>query len=163
MKNFPNVVLRLNGQSNEHSEACIKPYIDKGLKIISYSPEERLTRWTNTEFDAEIRFYKDPNEWTDWTGQIEEILTVNSNIMRHRDDSSSQQSGGYLCNPDAYFRFTKGMPASLYGYSNEDVSDRVKCILDVPFEDLKQAFRDYRVYYYCGTRPASYTLNFIEG
>ncbi len=30
------------------------------------------------------------------------------------------------------------------------------------YDTLKQKYRDHRVYFYVGTQPASYTLNFIE-
>lgn len=143
---------RLIGQTNEHAEGVIRPYVEEGLKLIHYSPEERFTRFPNLPY-TEIRFYKNPDEFNDWSGHLAEVLTVTSHLTR---------VDGKPCNAEAYFRVTSGLPSVLYGYSNEDIVDKTNCVVEASFDDLKQAFRDHRAYYYTGTRPASYTLNFIE-
>ena len=52
------------------------------------------------------------------------------------------------------------MPRIIYGPGNEDVADLNGG--KIPYDELKRVLRDCRVYFYTGTHPASYTLNFIE-
>lgn len=142
------VVWRSIGQSTPTVESQLLVARLEGLKIVRYSPSEKNIKGYIGE-DAMIRFYKDEDEFNNWNGDKEAVLNVTQS-MRQR---------GKWCGYDIFKDATDGLPRSLYGPSNEgsEIEGR-----QLPYEELLKAYRDYRVYFYTGTYPASYTLNFIE-
>lgn len=143
------VILRTNGQSSEDDERRIEPYRRDGLKIVRYSPiEKHIPHYQG--HDAIIRFYKDPNEWKDWNGHKKRVITVVQNMKRR----------AAFCNYDLFKAATLGFDRKLYGPDNEPSGKLWGGLLS--YNNLKQVYRDNRVYFYTGTKPASYTLNFME-
>lgn len=142
------VVWRTIGQSISDRERELAPYRAQGMKIMRYSPKERTIPGYLGE-DWMIRFYKDPEEFKGWTGQTKEVLTFNQSVVERRQ----------ACNGEFYEKATQGVPRALYGPGNDGLRGAKG---KVPFEQLKQAMREYACYLYLGTHPASYTLNFIE-
>jgi glycosyltransferase involved in cell wall biosynthesis len=155
------VIFRMIGQSDEGTQIRLKPFVDEGMEILGYSPHE------NKRFDLfsvknTIRFYKDPAEWCGWHGNNASVMTSCQSIQRD----------GECCNPTPYREVMKTLPGNLYGPGNEDfLNQRYHFSTGVrspvlsaglSYEDLKKKYQDHRVYFYVGTRPASYTLNFIE-
>lgn len=143
------VILRTNGQSTKDNELWMRPYREQGLKIVRYSPIER----TIPEYighDAIIRFYKDPKEWCDWNGRCRRVITIGQSMKKR----------GVHCGYDYFKAATSGFDRKLFGPENEDTGKLWGGL--VPFEKLKQHLRDARVYFYTGTMPACYTLNFME-
>jgi glycosyltransferase involved in cell wall biosynthesis len=66
----------------------------------------------------------------------------------------------FATNYEAFEEVTKDLPRKIYGPHNESFGkDNGGC---VPYNALKEALRLNRVYFYTGTQPAPYTLNFIE-
>lgn len=143
------VIWRSIGQSIEGIETRLKPYRDQGMEVIRYSPAE-VKIPNNIGSDAIIRFYKDPNEFIGWNGNTEEVITF----------SQSMKGRGKFCNFDAFEAVTRGLNAHIYGPNNADTGELNGGMLE--YDDLKAKMRDSRVYFYGGTHPASYTLNFIE-
>lgn len=142
------VVLRTIGQMVPAQERDMKPLVDQGLKILRYSPAERRI----PDFAGEaglIRFYKDPEEFKGWTGEIEKVLTFNQSIKQRGDH----------CHYEDYEKVTKDLPRSLYGPGNEVLPYSPGALT---YDQQKEALRQHRVYMYTHTEPASYTLNFIE-
>lgn len=143
------VIWRTIGQSLDTTEAFMAPYRAQGMKIIRCTPKEREIPGFIGE-DAMIRFYKDENEYGNWNGHRPQVITF-SRIMKTADKYR-------------HFTFfeetTRPFPRALYGVESEQVGSFGKGI--VSYEQLKQELRDNRVYFYTGTWPASYTLNFIE-
>ena len=142
------VIWRTIGQSIGPTEAELAPYRAQGLKVVRYSPmEENIPGYIGS--DALIRFYKDEDEFKDWNGKKEEIITF----------AQSMEQRGAHCNFNTFVTATEGLPRTLYGPGNEhhDFSPG-----KVPFDQLKQELRDNRVYFATGTHPASYTLNVME-
>jgi glycosyltransferase involved in cell wall biosynthesis len=142
------VIWRTIGQSVASVEHRMKPYKDQGMQIVRYSPME-----TNIPYfagqDAFIRFGKDPREYCKWNGRHKRVVTFNQDMQR-RDDA---------CNYSFFTTVTEPFERILIGPGNENCPfGKGK----VPFEELKQHMKDNRVYFYTGTHPASYTLNFIE-
>lgn len=147
-KHKKRVVWRTIGQSVESIEAKLKPYRDEGLEIVRYSPiESRIPGYIG--HDAIIRFYKDPEEFKQWTPKTDELITFSQNM----------KSRGAFCNYDAFHAVAQGMNAHVYGPGNED-SDLNGGQLS--YEELKRKMQESGVYFYAGTHPASYTLNFME-
>ena len=143
------VILRTNGQSTRDNEKWMKPYRDQGLKIVRYSPIEK----TIPEYighDAIIRFYKDPKEWANWNGRRKRVITIGQSIKKR----------GVHCGYNYFKAATSGFDRKIFGPENEDTGKLWGGL--IPFEKLKKELRDSRVYFYTGTMPACYTLNFME-
>jgi hypothetical protein len=143
------VIWRTIGQSLQHTENSLAPYRASGLEIVRYSPrEERIPGYIGS--DALIRFYKDPDDYGDWNGEKKRVIT----FAQHMKDR------GPACNFQFFEEVTSPFERHLFGPGNENVGDWGTG--KVPYERLKQEMRDNRVYFYTGTHPASYTLNFME-
>jgi len=143
------VILRTNGQSTQENEEWMAPYREAGLHIVRYAPiEQTIPGYCG--HDAIIRFYKDPDEFSNWNGKKKRVITVVQNMKRR----------AAFCNYDIFNAATLGFDRKLYGPDNE-LSGKLwgGCL---EYSKLKQAYRDNRVYFYTGTKPACYTLNFIE-
>lgn len=143
------VILRTIGQNNIERENEIRPLRRDGLQIVRYSPREK-TIPGYVGADAMIRFYKDPEEFSGWVGNVPGVLTI-AQSMRQRDSA---------CNWSFFDEATRPFPRCLLGPGNDDCGDVWGG--QVPYEEMKRKLREYRAYFYTGTYPASYTLNFIE-
>ena len=142
------VIWRTIGQSSPYAEKIARKYRPNGLKIVRYSPKERTIRGFAGE-DALIRFYKDPEEFAHWRGNDPSVLTVCQSLKKRL----------LANNYPFYRRATSGIPKKLFGRGNEDIAFSGG---EISYEQMKEAMRDCRVYFSVGTKPASYTLNFIE-
>ena len=143
------VIWRSIGQSCEKDENSLRGYREGGMKIVRYSPMERVIPGYIGE-DAVIRFYKDPDEYKDWNGAIPEVINVTQDLKRR----------AAFCGYEHFMQATEGFPRKVYGPHNENLGEVFGGFL--PYEELKRAYRDSRVYFYTGTMPACYTLNFVE-
>lgn len=142
------VIWRSIGQSTANIESALTGPRGQGLKIVRYSPcESGILGYIG--HDAIIRFYKDKDEFKDWNGNIAEVMTV----------SQSMKARGSYCGFQLFNEITQDFPRKLFGPGNEDSGIEGRTL---SLEELRAAYRDYRVYFYTGTYPASYTLNFIE-
>lgn len=145
------VIWRTIGQSTPSVEARMKPFRAQGLQVIRYSPREQAIEG-NIGCDALIRFYKDENEFCEYSGLNPFIVTFSQNI---------KQRAEYCCY-DAVMSTLSQFPnrAKIYGRGNENLGAMFGGFLT--YNEMRQTYRDNRVYLYGGTQPASYTLNFIE-
>ena len=143
------VIWRCNGQSCQNDENSLKHMRKEGLKIVRWSPMERTIPDYLGE-DAVIRFGLDPDEWKGWNGAIPQVVTVGQSMVKRRQ----------FCGWDTFLEATKGFRRKLYGPHNEDAGKLNGGFL--PIKALKQVYQNNRVYFYTGTFPAPYTLNFIE-
>ena len=142
------VIWRTIGQSITNTEAELRPFREQGLKIVRYSPNEmNIPGYLGG--DALIRFYKDPEEYKNWNGKNKRIVTFNQSMQQRTPH----------CNFPIYDEVTKSVPRILFGPGNEHLEFSPG---KVSFEQLKAEMRNNRAYFYTGTHPASYTLNFIE-
>lgn len=149
------VILRTIGQNIPQTETQLHIPRAQGLQIVRYSPKERSIGGYVGE-DALIRFYKDPDEFKGYTGVLPKVLTV----------AQSMKERNQFCGYEIFREVTEGYPRNLYGTQSKNpdltpMDDPLWCG-QLSFEDLKKAYRENRVYFYTGTYPASYTLNFIE-
>ena len=143
------VIWRSIGQSIQIQEERIKPYRES-IKIVRYSPREQTIPGYIGE-DAIIRFHADPEELNNWNGQTQQIITI----------AQDMQARETACNYKLFESVTKGLNRKLYGNSTEKAPLELRGG-KVSYEQLKQILKDNRCYFYTGTHPASYTLNFIE-
>ena len=144
------VIWRTVGQSTEYNESQARPFRNDGLEIVRYSPKERNLPFYAGE-DALIRFYKDPAEWTGWTGENPVVL----NIAQH--DAIPHARDEWL-NWRFWEEATRGLPRIFAGPHSEKVGGLGTQTLD----EMKALLRTSRAYLYTGTQPASYTLGLIE-
>lgn len=143
------VIWRTIGQSTKEHEEFVAPYRKEGMQIIRYSPrEEKIPGYAG--MDALIRFYKDEKEFCGWNGRDLEVITFAQN-MKVRSEH---------CNYQIFEKFATGLNAHVYGPKNDDAGPLNGGFMT--YDEMKQKMRDARVYFYTGTQPASYTLNFIE-
>lgn len=143
------VIWRSIGQSTEVVEQRLLPFRKQGLEILRYSPNEAaIPGYIGSS--GLIRFYKDPDEFGGWNGSTSEVVTF----------AQRMRSRGEFCNFDAFARDVQGLDAHVYGPNNDDAEALNGGMLE--YDQLKAKMRDARAYYYTGTHPAGYTLNFIE-
>ncbi|MEK6878901.1 MAG: hypothetical protein AABY22_04800, partial [Nanoarchaeota archaeon] len=149
------VVWRSIGQSHEQVEESLKRFRKDGLKIVRYSPkEESIPSYPGS--DALIRFYGDPSEFDGYTGQIPSIVIVSQALF----GSDKVPSRGDHMNLQEFKQVVEGFDWKVFGRDNEKAGDNNGGKLS--YDDLKSMLRFNRVGFYVGTRPASYTLGFIE-
>lgn len=142
------VVWRSIGQSSPVVENMLAYFHFNGMKVVRYSPmEEEILNYMGK--DKMIRFYKDENEFMNWVGNDASVISV-AQSMKKREK---------YCGFEILNQATAGMNRVLFGPDNGDSGFSGG---QLSYEDLKTAYRKYRCYFYTGTFPASYTLNFIE-
>jgi hypothetical protein len=144
-----NVIWRSIGQSSPYVENTVRRMRYDGMKIVRMSPlEERIVGFVGS--DATIRFYKDPTEWTNWTGGEKRIINFTQSLKGRR----------VFCHYDSIMQIMNGFPALVYGSGNTDLGP-----LDggeLPYELMRGALRDNRAFIYGGTWPSPYTLALQE-
>jgi len=143
------VVFRSIGQAVERTEHVLALFRREGLKIVRYSPFERSIPDYAGE-DAFIRFYKDPEEYKGWIGNVKQVITI-AQSMKKRDDALKFH---------IFDKATRGFPRKLYGHANEDTGKLWGG--ELSYEELKQVLRESRVFFYTCTFPAPYTMAFQE-
>lgn len=142
------IVWRTIGQAIHWAEDGMREYRARGVKIVRWSPEERfIERYIGA--DAVIRTAKDPAHWGGWTGTTERIVTFNNNF----------RARGLGMNFDFHQQCIAGLPFDLYGLGNEDVPDWRGVAGP---EEQKALLRQHRMAFVTGTKPAPYTLGFVE-
>jgi hypothetical protein len=143
------VIWRSIGQSTLEIEKELMQYRKEGLKIVRYSPIEQVM----TDFagqDAIIRFGKDSEEFSGWTGERKQVITLAQSFKKRGEHL------GY----SVFEKATEGFTRKVYGTENEDLGEM--CGGTRSYGELKQNIRESRVFFYFGTQPAPYTLSFIE-
>lgn len=144
------VIWRTIGQSTQAIERAISPLRKEGLQIVRYSPKEaKIGQYAGS--DTLIRFYKDPDEFTNWTGK--EKRPVNFTQSLHG-------RGPYVHYDEIMASLVGFDGAKVYGTGNTELG--IFNGGEVTYDRLKEILRDARVFVYGGTYPASYTLSFIE-
>jgi glycosyltransferase involved in cell wall biosynthesis len=142
------VIWRTIGQSVSGIEQRMKPYRDQGMEIVRYSPREvNIPHFCGqTGF---IRFYQDPNIFSPWTGEQRFVINF----------TQSMEQRGTFCNYHAFESTTRRLPRKLFGPNNDQKGFGMG---KVSYPQLLKELQQNRVYFYTGTHPASYTLNFID-
>ncbi len=142
------VIWRTIGQSVASTEARLAQYKAHGLQIVRYSPQEAYIPHFAGQ-DALIRFYKDPTVYGNWVGARPQVITF----------AQSMQQRGSHCNYALFESVTRPFPRKLFGPGNNQPGFGMG---PISWTQQVQELRQARVYFYTGTQPASYTLNFIE-
>lgn len=149
------VVWRSIGQSTGDIELSLKEFAKDGLKIVRYSPrEESIPGFAGC--DHVIRFYKDPDEYYGYVGSTPRIVNVSQSMF----GGSNVPSRGDHMGIEIFKQVVEGFNWKIFGPDNENAGDNNGGMLN--HDDMKQMLRYNRVYFYTGTRPASYTLAGME-
>lgn len=149
------IVWRSIGQSNRQIEEALKEFRKDGLKIIRYSPrEDSIPGYQGS--DAMIRFYKDPEEYKDYNGQIRQVVNLSQALFGNNKVASR---GDHMSKP-IFDKVMEGFDWKVFGPDNENAGEHNGGQLS--HSDLKQMLKFNRVFFFTGTRPASYTLAFME-
>lgn len=143
------VIFRSIGQMVKWQEELLQKLTPEGLKIVRYSPAEKNIPGFSGQ-DTLIRFYKDPEEYTGYTGEIPQAINVVQNINNRKE----------FCSYDVLQQVLQAVPNKIYGLNNEGLGNQWGGKLTE--EGLREVLRKSRVYMYTGTWPACYTLSFIE-
>jgi hypothetical protein len=143
------VIWRTIGQSTPSLERRIQKMRAEGLQIVRYSPAEKnLAEYAG--HDTIIRFYKDPNEFTDWNGSNNTVVNFTQSLKGRRD----------FCHYNEIMAVIEAFDGKVYGTGNDDLGGYNGG--ELPYDLQKQVMRDARAMVYGGTWPASYTLSLIE-
>lgn len=148
-------VWRTFGQSTVAIEESLTVYRNDGLKIVRYCPLEKNIPSYIGE-DAMIRFYIDPEEYKGYTGDVARIVNVSQAMYGSKTQTPR---GGHMAK-DVFEQAVNGLEWKIFGPDNEFANEHNGGKLSP--DDLKSMLRLNRVFFYAGTRPASYTLGFIE-
>jgi len=143
------ILWRSIGQCVTNNENMLRILRREGVELIRYSPRERTIPGFAGE-DYLIRFGKDISEYGPWSFKKEQIITF-AQSMKRRDP---------FCNWSIFDKATFGYPRKVYGPGNGDLGVDDGGLLS--YSDLLRTMRESKMYFYTGTYPASYTLNFIE-
>lgn len=143
------VIWRSIGQSVPRIEKALERCRLEGLKIIRYSPkEENIPGYIGA--DAIIRFYKDEDQYKDWTGEDHNIISFAQSLKGRRD----------FCHYDEVMGVIETFDGTVYGPGNEDLGKYNGG--QIPYEMQIQKMQRATAMPYGGTWPAAYTLSFIE-
>lgn len=118
--------------------------------MVRYSVAEQ-TIAHNIGTDATIYFYKDENEYKEYSGKVPRVVNFTQSLKER----------GRFCGYDTFMQVTEGFPRVVFGPNNSDLGELDGGLLSHD-QQIKE-YQDNRAYFYHGTYPASYTLTFIEG
>lgn len=143
------VIFYSYGQSTPAQEEELTRYKSVGLKIVRYSPqEEKIPKYAGA--DAIIRFGKDENEFCNWKGDRQQVITIGQSMKKR-----SQHLGFPIIE-----KVFSGFQGKIIGTDNQDLRELYGG--EPSYEELKAMLRESRVFFYFGTIPANYTLSFVE-
>lgn len=153
------IIWRSIGQSAEGVERSLEPFRKEGLKIIRYSPKEaNIPSYQGS--DALIRFHIDPGEYSGYTGITPRLVNISQALYGNLKHGGHVPSRGDHMNLEEFKRIVEGFDWKVFGPDNEDAEEHNGGQL--PLEDLKAMLKFSRAFISLGTRPASYTLGFME-
>ena len=142
-------IWRSIGQSTPHVENMVRKMRYDGMKIVRMSrKEEGIIGFVGS--DALIPFYKDPEEWQNWNGNTIRAINLTQSLLGRR----------MFCHYDSITQIMQDFPSLVYGSGNTDLG-----ALDggeLPYDLMKGALRDNRVFVYGGTWPSPVTLALQE-
>jgi glycosyltransferase involved in cell wall biosynthesis len=142
------VILRTIGQNLKNNELSIKPYIEKGLKVLRYSPKERELNSYAGEHGL-IRFLKYKSDFKERKNEKKCVITFGQNISERKN----------WCGSSVIETVSKRLPFKLYGPKNESYLFNGG---KLSYDNQLDEYAKNSCYLYTGTFPALYTLNFIE-
>ncbi len=142
------VILRTIGQNLSSGESFIKKYINKGLKVLRYSPKERELHNYAGEHGL-IRFLKYKSDFKQRNLTKDYVITFGQSIPER----------GRCCGSTIIESVAKNVPFKLFGPHNESYHFNYG---KISYDQQLEEYATNSCYLYTGTFPAQYTLNFME-
>lgn len=142
------VILRTIGQNTNSCELRLRQKLKEGIKILRYSPFERKLKNYAGEHGM-IRFLKYNSDFLSRKNNISQVITFGQSI----------KDRWKVCGGEYIEEISKSIPFKLFGPNNQ-THDYFGGFISY-HEQLEQLANN-SAYFYTGTFPACYTLNFIE-
>ena len=142
------VIIRTIGQNLENDELKIQEYTKKGLKVLRYSPKERELKNYAGE-NGLIRFLK-------YETDFKPRNIINDTVISF---GQSVKMRGNSCGSSLMEKLSKEISFKLYGPNNQECGFSGGRI---SYDEQLNELATNACYFYTGTFPAQYTLNFIE-
>lgn len=132
---------------------AIKEVLNANGNVICYS-ENQASQFSNRL--NTIHFYKDPDEWSCYNGNDEQVMYV-ANALHDRK---------LACHEDYFFNTRIHNKWCLAGshnefYNHQDYDD-YELAIELDYDEYQGCMQHSRLFYNLGTEPAPYTLAFIE-
>lgn len=147
LRNKP-VIWRSHCQQSDKDEVRLKPFVERGIKIVRLSPKEQ-TIPNYAGHTAIIRQSVDFSDFYSWGGNNKILLTFN-NLSKIRRWAS---------NLFLYEQIRQVIPCELYGYHNDGVEGALGCLT---YKQQLEKLAVSRAYLSLGTKPGPITYNFVE-
>jgi hypothetical protein len=141
-------ILRTIGQSNQNIELQLQQYLKNGLKILRYSPLERSLKNYAGESGI-IRFLKYKSDFKPRNILKKYVISFCQSVKQR----------GVHCGSKYIEELSTCLPFKLFGPNNESYPFFGGC---PSYKDQIDELSTNSCYFYTGTHPAQYTLNFIE-
>jgi hypothetical protein len=141
-------ILRTIGQNVENNEIQLQKYVKEGLKILRYSPKERELKNYAGESGL-IRFLKYRSDFKPRNLEKKSVISFGQSIKQR----------GVHCGAEYIEKIATEVPFKLFGPHNESYSFFGGLL---SYENQINELATNHCYFYTGTYPAQYTLNFIE-
>lgn len=142
------VILRTIGQNLENNELLIKKYVQEGLKILRYSPKERELKNYSGEHGL-IRFLKYKSDFKKRDIKNNYAISFGQHLYERKN----------WCGLSVVESVSKKVPFKLFGPGNEKFEFNGGRL---SYNQQLEEYSKNSCYFYTGTFPAQYTLNFIE-
>lgn len=141
-------ILRTIGQNIADNELQLQKYVKEGLKILRYSPKEReLNNYAGES--GLIRFLKYKSDFKTRNPIKQSVISFGQAVKKR----------GPHCGSMYIEEIANRVPFKLFGPQNEEYNFFGGLI---SYEDQLIELSTNNCYFYTGTYPAQYTLNFIE-
>lgn len=142
------VILRTIGQNTNYSELKLAEKVKNGLKILRYSPFERKLKNYAGEHGL-IRFLKYSSDFSPRKNNKKQVITFIQSI----------QDRWKVCGGTYIDEISKHVPFKLFGPNNQHHPSSGGFI---SYQEQLDQLSTNSAYFYTGTFPAPYTLNFME-
>jgi hypothetical protein len=142
------VIFNTVSQANAGSELHLLELKNLGVRIIRFYQTERMLPYSAVE-DALIPQFVDELEYNNWHGSIPEVLAVCRGVT----------SRPVHTNMFVYQTISNNFKSNLVGPGNEGLPGAQGAL---SYEDLKNAYRSYRLFFNLGTKPGGMVYTCIE-
>ena len=142
------VILRTIGQNLSDNELKLKTYMNMGVRVVRYSPfETQIPNYAGQH--AEIRFLKYLEDFKPRNVMNETTITFGQSVTQR----------GIHCLSNVILSVGARLPFVLYGPNNES---HIYNGGYLTYQEQINVLSQSGAYFYTGTYPAQYTLNFME-
>lgn len=154
------VIYRTYDRHTPVDEAKLARFQKEGLKVVRLFDFETRIPFA-TKSDAVISNYVDSCVYKDWKGDDQSVLTFNNDFadrLNHPNPNGGLAFPGY----HVYLKVKDDFPTKFYGGNNRKHTEVSFSLGEASWDKQKEEYRNCRVYFSLGSKPAPYTYSFIE-